>query len=330
VVDRDILQFVPNIEPLEGHATGYPTGIFVTPDVIGLVGEGTTRQFRDDAHVYDERYTVLNEWAKIALDRCVQFHPTFDLGLVENILDIGCGSGNATFSLRKVFPNAQIFATDISPDMVAILVERAQLLGLSENIIPFISNAEKVQLAPESFDLIFGSSMIHHLIEPDKFLDQIFSSLKRGGICLFTEPFKVGHQVLRFFLSEFSSPSVYSKTIPEDIRKFFKSYIFTIDAMCTLDRSGIDYTELDDKWMFSRRFFEDAGRRNKVSLDFFTTDEPDNRFTANIERLVWLGLGKKWVLPEPARSLVHRFDEAITKDVMDEIPSTGCIIFKKE
>jgi len=100
--------------------------------------------------------------------------------------------------------------------------------------------------------------------------------------------------------------------------------------MCTLDRSGIDYTELDDKWMFSRRFFEDAGRRNKVSLDFFTTDEPDNRFTANIERLVWLGLGKKWVLPEPARSLVHRFDEAITKDVMDEIPSTGCIIFKKE
>ena len=322
--------FIPDLVPLECHATGYPAGIFVTPDVIGLIGEGTTKQFQDDAHVYDERYTVLNEWAKIALDRSVQFYPTFDLASVENILDIGCESGNATFSLRKAFPTATIFATDISPNMVAILVTRAQFLGLVENIVPFVSNAEKVQLAPKSFDLIFGSSMLHHLIDPDAFLDQIFSALKPGGICLFTEPFKVGHQILRFFLNEFSSESEYASTIPTDIQDFFRSYIFTIDAMCALDRSKMDYTILDDKWMFSRQFFEEASRRNKMRMNFFTTDEPENRFTANIERLVWLGLGKKWVLPKPARSFVHRFDEAISRDVIEELPSTGCIIFKKD
>ena len=327
--NSDILKFIPQLTPLEAHMNGHPSGIFVTPDVIGLIGEGTTKQFKEDAHVYDERYTVLSEWTRILLDRCVEIHPSFNLSLVKNILDIGCGSGNATISIQKVLPNARIFATDISPDMVSILVERTRNLGLSGKIIPFISNAEKVELSPESFDLIFGSSMVHHLIEPDKFLDRIFSSLKPGGICIFTEPFKVGHQILRFFLNELSSGSEYSLPIPEDIQYFFKSYIYTIDTMCTLDRSGLEYAKLDDKWMFSRRFFEFASRRNNMCMDFFTTDETENRFISNIERLVWLGLGKEWRIPEPARSFVNRFDEAIPEDILDEIPSTGCIIFRK-
>lgn len=330
MTDREVLQFVSDLVPLADHATGYPPGILVAPDVIGLIGEGTTEQFRHDASVYDERYTMLTEWTKTALDRCVQIHPDFDFASVKNVLDIGCGSGNATFSLLKTLPDAQIYATDISPDMVGILMKRAQLLSETDKIIPFISNAEKVQLGAEAFDLIFGSSMIHHLIEPAEFLDRILRSLKPGGICLFTEPFKTGHQIMRFFLSELSSGSEYAKAIPTDIQEFFKAYIFTIDAMCTLDRTGLDYSKLDDKWMFSKRFFEDAARRNKVKFDFFTTDATDGRFAANIERLVWLGMGKEWELPEPARSFIQRFDEALPKDILDEIPSTGCIIFRKE
>ena len=172
--------------------------------------------------------------------------------------------------------------------------------------------------------------MIRHLNNPDAFLDRILLSLKPGGVAFFTEPFKVGHQILRFFLSELSSASEYSEVILADIQDFFKSYIFTIEAMCTLDRTGLDYSKIDDKWMFSKQLFENTAQRNKVSFRFFTTDEQAHRFTKNVERLVWLGMGKKWTLPEPARSFVERFDEALPKDIMDEIPSAGCIIFRKE
>ena len=125
----DIPQVVPDLILLADHVAGYPAGIFVTPDVIGEIGEGTTEHFKGNAGVYDERYTILSEWTKDVLNRCAQIHPNFDFESVKIILDIGCGSGNATFSLQKAFPDAQIYATDISPDMVKILMERAQILG---------------------------------------------------------------------------------------------------------------------------------------------------------------------------------------------------------
>ncbi|WP_120633383.1 class I SAM-dependent methyltransferase [Ruegeria sp. EL01] len=327
--DHPDLQLIPNLSLLKEYADGYPEGIHVTPDVIGSIGDGTTEQFREHAKTYDERYFGLEEQNRRLLARCKEIFPSFELSSVETILDIGCGSGNATFAMLDVLTDASVYATDISPDMVAILAERAEQRNVSKNIVPFISNAEKVNLKPESFDLIFGSSMVHHLNEPDVFLDRILPSLKPGGLCLFTEPFKVGHLILRMFLDELSRGSHYSHGIPDDIQEFFRSYIFTIDAMTTLDRTELDYSKLDDKWMFSRNFFEETAKRNDVNYGFFCTDAIENRFVFNIERLVWLGLGQKWTMPEPARDFVARFDASLPLDVMDEIPSSGCIIFKK-
>ncbi|MEM1076212.1 MAG: methyltransferase [Pseudomonadota bacterium] len=320
---------VPGLAPLHLQAEGYPEEIFITPDVqIELIKDGS-RQFREDAAVYDERWSDLDSLNAEVLKRCQSLFPDFDLASVKHALDIGCGSGNATFPILSAANEAAVYATDISPDMVSILVERARRRNQLNRVLPFVSDAERVQLEPNSFDLIFGSSMVHHLVDPDAFLDRIFASLRSGGICLFTEPFKAGHQILRHFIEEMSNDGPYSIGIPEKIQKFFRSYIYTVDMMCTLDRTQLDYTKLEDKWMFPRRFFDDAARRNGMTFASFAIDPVEHGFLDNVEKLVWRGLGEKWQVPEPARSFVKRFDDPLPADLYEELLTAGCVVFKK-
>jgi SAM-dependent methyltransferase len=323
-----------NLTPLSDHVQGYPGSILVSPEVIGCIGAGTTDAFKEaegnyNSATYDERYFRKDAQTAVLI-RSMDAFPDFDRSAVTDILDIGCGSGNATFAILDLMPESVVYATDISPDMVAILAERTRKWNKAHRVIPIVSDAEKVMLKPESFDLIVGSSMVHHLMEPDLFLDRVLAALKPGGLCYFNEPFKAGHQIMRLFLDEMSSSSPYSKNIPQDIKDFFQSYIFTIDAMCTLDRSKIDYAAIDDKWMFPRSFFANAAARNNAHYASFTNNQTKQRFQADIEHLVWLGLGQKWAIPEPALSFVRRFDDALPSDVIDEFSSSACVVFKKD
>jgi SAM-dependent methyltransferase len=325
-MSADKLNKIPHLSPMSDHVAGYPPGIYVTSDVVGHIGEGTTEQFKANSGIYDARYFKVSGQADL-LTRAFGKFPDFDWAGAVDILDIGCGSGNATFTVLEMMPSSTVYATDISPDMVAILAKRAQDWGKADRIVPFVSNAERVLLNDGSFDLIIGSSMVHHLIEPEKFVDRILAALRPGGLCIFTEPFKAGHVVTRMFLDTCSTQPWLMEGIAPEILEFFRAYIVTIDAMCATDRSRLDYTSLDDKWMFPRSFFEEAGRRNGAGYGFFTTNQPENRFRTNIETLVWLGLGQKWQMPEPARSFVDRFDAALPRDILDEFASEGCIVY---
>jgi len=296
--------------------------------VIGRIGEGTTEQFRESSEVYDQRYFKVD--SKVTtLRQAFGLFPGLAVEGFEDILDIGCGSGNATFALLELAPNSSVHATDISPDMVSLLASRAEKWALADRIVAFVSDAEKVKLNPGTFDLIVGSSMVHHLNDPDTFIDRVLEAIKPGGLCVLLEPMKAGHLILRHFITAIASLDELSAGIPENIRSFFKTYTFTIDAMCAADRTAIDYSQLDDKWMFSRVFFEEAAERNAAQFRFFATDPAPRRFAANIEQLVSVGLGIEWSLPEPARSFVKSFDDSLPADAVDELASTACIVFRK-
>ena len=90
----------------------------------------------------------------------------------------------------------------------------------------------------------------------------------------------------------------------------------------------MDYSQLDDKWMFSHAFFEECAARSGADA-IPRVDPIEERFVGNIERLVFLGLGQEWRLPEPARSFVKRFDDALPSDVANEFASEGCIMLRK-
>jgi SAM-dependent methyltransferase len=112
-------------------------------------------------------------------------------GRGKTVLEYGCGTGSSTFDL--VEQGARVTGIDISPVAIRKAQEAAEQLGLSERAEFITMDAEKLTFADESFDLICGTGVLHHLQLKDAYA-QLARVLKPGGKAIFAEP--LGHNVL--------------------------------------------------------------------------------------------------------------------------------------
>jgi SAM-dependent methyltransferase len=106
-------------------------------------------------------------------------------------LEIGAGTGYFSLNLLQAGAIERATATDISPGMLAALEENADRLGVEVRIAA--AEAETLPFPAESFDLVFGHAVLHHI--PD--LEQAFSEFSRllrpGGTLAFCgEPSRYG------------------------------------------------------------------------------------------------------------------------------------------
>lgn len=254
--------------------------VFATGEIVRYGVEGVGDQFRGGAETYDERYlqvdskvVVINE----ALARIKALPEHFEVAL-----DVGCGSGNATFALLKIFNNLHVYATDLSPEMVQLLAGRALRLGVKDRCTPFVADSSKLAFKRNSFDLLIGSSMLHHLLDPASFLDSALNGVRPNGVCIFTEPFQAGHLVLRQILTQLLTLSKYNPGFESHHISFFRDYIFTIDTMFRKDRDHPIFATLDDKWMFTKAFYRDAAERAGMRHVIFNDHVSATRFADRV------------------------------------------------
>ena len=100
------------------------------------------------------------------------------------ILDYGCGIGNSVVEVVKHKPK-KIIGIDISEISIEKAKARAQELGIDAEYI--VDNCEKTKLNDNSFDIVYGSGILHHL-KIEKCLDEINRILKSKGTLVFIEP----------------------------------------------------------------------------------------------------------------------------------------------
>ena len=110
-------------------------------------------------------------------------------------LEIGSGTGYFSLNLVQLGVIERLTATDISPGMLQRLAATAEALGL-EDVTTVATEAEVLPFEDESFDLVFGHAVLHHI--PD--LDQAFAEFRRvlrpGGMIAFAgEPSRYGDQL---------------------------------------------------------------------------------------------------------------------------------------
>jgi ubiquinone/menaquinone biosynthesis C-methylase UbiE len=79
----------------------------------------------------------------------------------DRSLERGPGTGYFSLNLLQAGIVAQATCTDISPGMVATLNRNAQRLGL--DVRTARADAEALPFADQSFDLVLGHAVLHHL-----------------------------------------------------------------------------------------------------------------------------------------------------------------------
>src|SRR4051794_40187038 len=90
-----------------------------------------------------------------------------DGGSFGDALEIGSGTGYFSLNLVQLGVVERLTATDISPGMLKRLAATAEALGL-EGVKAVATEAEALPFEDESFDLVFGHAVLHHIPDLDR------------------------------------------------------------------------------------------------------------------------------------------------------------------
>jgi SAM-dependent methyltransferase len=109
-------------------------------------------------------------------------------------LEIGAGTGYFSLNMLQAGVVDEATCTDISPGMVATLAANAQRLGLTVQATR--ADAESLPFADQSFDLVLGHAVLHHLPNLRRAFTEFHRVLRPGGRIVFAgEPSRVGDRI---------------------------------------------------------------------------------------------------------------------------------------
>jgi SAM-dependent methyltransferase len=112
----------------------------------------------------------------------------------ERSLEIGAGTGYFSLNLLQAGVVSHATCTDISPGMVSTLAANARRLGL--DVKAARADAESLPFASDSFDLVLGHAVLHHLPDLDRAFAEFHRVLKPGGRIAFAgEPSRFGDRL---------------------------------------------------------------------------------------------------------------------------------------
>jgi ubiquinone/menaquinone biosynthesis C-methylase UbiE len=112
----------------------------------------------------------------------------------ERALEIGAGTGYFTLNLMRAGLIGQATCSDISPGMLSTLAENADRLGLT--VLTQQADAEQLPFEDESFDLVFGHAILHHIPDLPRAFAEFERVLAPGGTVLFAgEPSRYGDRL---------------------------------------------------------------------------------------------------------------------------------------
>src|SRR3954449_3514129 len=122
-----------------------------------------------------------------------------ELGRFETALEVGAGTGYFALNLLRAGVLGHATCLDISPGMLATLRENAQRLGLNGLVETVATDAEHLPFDDESFDLVFGHAVLHHLPGLEQAFREFGRVLRPGGTLFFAgEPSRHGDRIAAY------------------------------------------------------------------------------------------------------------------------------------
>ena len=137
--------------------------------IVAVAACGTKDPPKDAHQAHHHRFDDAAKWSKVFDDPARdEWQKPADVVTAMKIVpgmtvaDVGAGTGYFTVRLARVVPRGWVIATDIEPDMVRYLTERAQREQLP-NVKAVLAGATDPKLEPGSVDRVLVVDVWHHL-----------------------------------------------------------------------------------------------------------------------------------------------------------------------
>jgi ubiquinone/menaquinone biosynthesis C-methylase UbiE len=170
-----------------------PASPTATPDHIKDVN---TRYHDAAADEYDAKWGIDfgatgQEQVRLKLAKALG---RIDAGGFGDGLEIGSGTGYFSLNLLQLGVIERLTATDISPGMLQRLSTTAEGLGLEAETVA--TEAEELPFEDESFDIVFGHAVLHHIPDLERAFSEFLRVLRPGGAIAFAgEPSRYGDRL---------------------------------------------------------------------------------------------------------------------------------------
>jgi ubiquinone/menaquinone biosynthesis C-methylase UbiE len=150
-----------------------------------------------EAGTYDEKWSISFD------ERCIDYardrfeHVAGTAGWpYPKALELGCGTGFFTLNLKLAGVLDEGHVTDLSPGMVEVAARNARSLGFE--VEGRVADAERLPYDDDTFDLVVGHAVLHHIPDVELSLREVLRVLKPGGRFVFAgEPTRHGDYIAR-------------------------------------------------------------------------------------------------------------------------------------
>ncbi len=150
-----------------------------------------------EAGTYDEKWSISYD------ERCITYAVDVFRAVAgtedtpyETAMELGSGTGFFLLNLMQGGVIKKGSVTDLSPGMVQAALRNAEHLGL--DVDGRVADAERLPYDDDSFDLVIGHAVLHHIPDVQAAFREVLRVLKPGGRFVFCgEPTRIGDAYAR-------------------------------------------------------------------------------------------------------------------------------------